>query len=153
MKRVFWAIVALAILAPALFVPQAAAAAENLSLEMEAEIAVYSSSGETYIRSCGKSAALSELSGDEYYSYLIKFRHTGSQSVQVNEMTVSVDGGERWAWAAFTMEPIHPSADWLTENSAGGATERTPHLILFGSKVRTGAGETMLMRGWPGRWD
>ena len=105
MKRVFWAIVALAILAPALFVPQAAAAAENLSLEMEAEIAVYSSSGETYIRSCGKSAALSELSGDEYYSYLIKFRHTGSQSVQVNEMTVSVDGGERWAWAAFTMEP------------------------------------------------
>ena len=78
----------------------------DLSLfELSAEIAVYSISEERFIRSCGETADLSALGADEYYTYILDLKYTGSQPLAIDSFTVSVDGSEQWGWSTRSLDP------------------------------------------------
>ena len=105
MKR-FASYLTLACMMAMMILPGGAARAAGVdSLKASAEIAVFSSTSEKLVRTCGKTASLSDLSGDEYYTYFFTLRNNGKETVSIRNMQVSVDGSEKWSWKDFTLEP------------------------------------------------
>ena len=84
--------------------PFLTADAAALPFESTAEIAVFSIENENYLRTCGDSANLKQLGADEFLTYALTLRYTGSQSLTTDGMSVSIDGGERYRWAQITFE-------------------------------------------------
>lgn len=69
------------------------------------EICAYDVSTEEYQRSCGLIGDLNQLSPNEFLSFTAMVEYSGTQPLDVTNMYVRVDGGEKWGWASFTMEP------------------------------------------------
>lgn len=107
MKRLLSMLIALLIfLTGALAFPTPARADLDLSLfELSAEIAVYSISGEQFVRSCGETAELSSLGSDEYYTYYLTLRYKGSSALDIDSFSASVDGSEQWGWTTRRLDP------------------------------------------------
>lgn len=107
MKRALSLLAALLLcLTGTLACPQPARADIDTSLfELNAEIAAYSISEERSIRLCGQTADLSALASGEYYTYHLTLKYTGSKALNIDSITVSVDGGEQWGWSTKTLDP------------------------------------------------
>lgn len=86
-----------------LMFPCTAAAAEDGALSYSAEIAVYSISRESWVRSCGQIASLDELGPDEYLTYRLTVTNTSQKDLASQHLQVSVDGSEKWNWPALTI--------------------------------------------------
>jgi len=83
----------------------AQAAADLPDCQLDAEIAVYGVQDESYKFSCGNTAALSQLADGEYYSYILNLRYTGEQPTVFQQLSVSIDGSEKFGWGDFTLQP------------------------------------------------
>ncbi len=84
---------------------QQGAPAEQPTFEGDGFICAYSISGERYLRDCGKSADLSDLGADEYYSFCADVTYNGASVLDVESLYVVVDGGDKWHWGAMALEP------------------------------------------------
>jgi len=85
--------------------PSARADVDLSLFEMTAEIAAFNIDSESHLRSCGHTAGLNNLGAGEFYTYVLTLRYTGSSPIPMENMTVSVDGGERWGWSNHTLQP------------------------------------------------
>lgn len=68
-------------------------------------IAVVSASQEKVLRRMGKTADLSQLAADEYYSFVWDMEYNGAKEVKVKNFYVRVDGGPKWYWATKKLTP------------------------------------------------
>lgn len=83
----------------------AAARINPADFSVAGEVCVYDANTEIFKRSCGQIGDLSQLGANEYLSFTAMVEYAGAQPLNVKNMYVRVDGGEKWGWAAFTMEP------------------------------------------------
>lgn len=106
MKQIFSLMAALVLLlGGVVWAPGTAAAAGQGEFDCTGAISVCSISQEKVLRACGDTADLSALGADEYYSFTIDFRYTGSKALKVKNMYVRVDGGDKWGWSISSLEP------------------------------------------------
>lgn len=104
MKHLFALLTALMLLFSQL--PASAASKVNpADFTCTGEVCVYGASNETYRRSCGQIGDLGALGDDEYLSFCAMVEYSGAQPLEVASMYIRVDGGDKWGWASFTMEP------------------------------------------------
>ena len=77
----------------------------NWPVTLEPRIAVFDIKEEKYIRSCTDSADLAELGEGEYYSFYTYFRYDGSEEINIDSLSVSVDGKDMGGWAVKSLSP------------------------------------------------
>lgn len=87
-----------------LSLPTGAQAAAG-SLTASAEVAVFSISRETHIRSCGETGNLSSLNDDEYLTFVLSIQNTGSRPIEMKDFSVSINGSEKYYWWKTTIQP------------------------------------------------
>lgn len=88
--------------------PTVGSAAAKVSADdftFKPEVCVYDAATERYLRSCGSIGDLNQLGRDEYLSFTALVEYRGTKPLNVSSMYVRVDGGAKWSWASFTMEP------------------------------------------------
>lgn len=78
------------------FPANAASKADPADFSFAGEICAYDVNTEKYQRSCGLIGDLNQLSPNEYLSFTAMVEYSGTQPLDVKNMYVRVDGGEKW---------------------------------------------------------
>jgi len=83
--------------------PLEASAQQHADMAYTGQVNVYSISGNSYLRGCGRTGNLSDLGSDEFLSYCLLVENNSGSEYTWDSAYVQVDGGEAWHWAAGSM--------------------------------------------------
>ena len=81
-----------------------AVAAPGDGLTVSFETAVYSISGEKFIRTLPEPASLDSCGEDEYISLCVVFQNTSGSDLPLRDLCISIDGGEKLYWTDFNLQ-------------------------------------------------
>ncbi len=79
-----------------------AAAESGVTVSVVGGMAVYSISGESYVRASDGNP--SRLSSNEFISFYVDVKNTGTKEARYRTAYFRVDGGEKWIWANFSLK-------------------------------------------------